>query len=129
MANDSTNDGQPPLLGRLLFASGLAVLALRNLTNLGGRIDYAEYKGVPSPETLVPASSGLLLGGSLGIALWKLPKLSAASIATFFVGVTPVMHDFWAVDEDSRDEELTSFLQNVTLLGAAVVFVDWATGE
>jgi len=33
------------------------------------------------------------------------------------------MHDFWAVDEDSRDEELTSFLQNVTLLGAALAFL------
>ncbi|ELY77912.1 terminal quinol oxidase subunit [Natrinema pallidum DSM 3751] len=32
------------------------------------------------------------------------------------------MHDFWAVDEDSRDEELTSFLQNLVLLGAAIAF-------
>lgn len=123
MSDDATTSDKPPLLGRLLFASGLAVLALRNLTNLDGRIDYAAFKGVPFPEKLVPASSGLLLGGSLGIGLWKLPKLSAASVATFFLGVTPVMHDFWAVDDDSRDEELTSFLQNVTLLGAALVFL------
>ncbi|WP_049936957.1 DoxX family membrane protein [Haloplanus natans] len=129
MSDDETDDGTPPLLGRLLFASGLAVLALRNLTNLDGRIDYAEYKGVPFPETLVPASSGLLLGGSLGIGLWKLPRLSAASVATFFLGVTPVMHDFWAVDADARDEELTSFLQNVTLLGAALVFLKRAAKE
>ena len=38
------------------------------------------------------------------------------------------MHDFWAVD-DARDQELTSFLQNVTLLGAAIVFIRWAAGE
>jgi len=56
------------------------------------------------------------------IGLWKLPKLSAASVATFFIGVTPIMHDFRAVDEDSRDEELTSFLQNLVLLGAATAF-------
>lgn len=123
MSEDVTTNDKPPLLGRLLFAGGLAVLALRNLTNLDGRIDYAAYKGVPVPEKLVPASSGLLLGGSLGIGLWKLPRLSAASVATFFLGVTPVMHDFWAVDDDARDEELTSFLQNVTLLGAALVFL------
>src|SRR6056297_2972069 len=109
---DSTTDTPPSRLGRLLFASGLAALALRNLTNLDGRIAYADAKGVPLPEKLVPASSGLLLGGSLGVGLWKLPRLSAESVATFLLGVTPVMHDFWAVDEDSRDEELTSFLQN-----------------
>ncbi|WP_254534060.1 DoxX family protein [Natrinema gelatinilyticum] len=120
--SDSTHESPPSLLGRLLFASGLAVLALRNLTNLDGRIAYAEAKGVPLADRLVPASSGLLLGGSLGIGFWKLPKLSAASVTTFFVGVTPVMHDFWAVGEDSRDEELTSFLQNLVLLGAAIAF-------
>ncbi|ELZ15479.1 terminal quinol oxidase subunit [Haloterrigena salina JCM 13891] len=120
--SDSLDESPPSLLGRLLFGSGLAALALRNLTNLDGRIAYAEAKGVPLADKLVPASSGLLLGGSLGVGLWKLPKLSTASIATFFIGVTPVMHDFWAVDEESYDQELTSFLQNLVLLGAAIAF-------
>ncbi|WP_126664872.1 DoxX family protein [Haloterrigena salifodinae] len=123
MSDSASLDESPPsLLGRLLFGSGLAALALRNLTNLDGRIAYAEAKDVPLADKLVPTSSGLLLGGSLGIGLWKLPKLSTASIATFFIGVTPVMHDFWAVDEESYDEELTSFLQNLVLLGAAIAF-------
>lgn len=119
---DTTSDSTPSRFGRLLFATGLAVLAVRNLTNLEGRIAYADAKGVPSADSLVPAASGLLLGGSVGIGLWKLPKLSAASVIAFFAGVTPVMHDFWAIDPESRDEELTSFLQNLALLGAAVAF-------
>ena len=122
LESDSTHDSPPSLVGRLLFASGLAVLALRNLDDLDGRIAYADAKGVPLADTLVPLSSGLLLGGSLGIGAWKLPRLSAGSVAAFFVGVTPLMHDFWAVDEDQRGEELTSFLQNLTLLGAAIAF-------
>ncbi|WP_136591049.1 DoxX family protein [Salinigranum halophilum] len=120
--SDTTDNGAPSLLGRLLFASGLGALAIRNLTNLDGRIAYADAKGVPAADTLVPVASGLLLGGSIGIGTWKLPRLSAASVATFFLGVTPLMHDFWAVDDDSRDQELTSFLQNLTLLGAAIAF-------
>lgn len=123
MSEPDTSDERPPsLIGRFLFASGLVVLAIRNLTNLDGRIAYADAKGVPNAETLVPASSGLLLGGGLGIGLWKLPRISAGSVAAFFIGVTPIMHDFWAVDEESRGEELTSFLQNLTLLGAAIAF-------
>lgn len=126
---DSSEDGSPPLVARLLFGSGLVALALRNLTNLEGRIAYADAKGVPRAETLVPAASGLLLGGGLGIGSWKLPRLSAGSVAAFFVGVTPLMHDFWAVDDESRDEELTSFLQNLAVLGAAVAFLDRARRE
>lgn len=121
-ATDSTEASSPPLVARLLFGSGLVVLALRNLTNLDGRIAYADAKGVPRADTLVPTASGLLLGGGLGIGFWKLPKLSAGSVAAFFIGVTPVMHDFWAVDAESRGEELTSFLQNLTLLGAVIAF-------
>ncbi|WP_245781320.1 DoxX family membrane protein [Halopelagius inordinatus] len=109
-------------MGRLLFASGLASLAIQNLRNLEGRIAYADAKGVPAADTLVPAASGLLLGGSLGIGLWKFPRAAAASVATFLAGVTPLMHDFWSVDEESRDQELTSFLQNMTLLGATIAF-------
>jgi uncharacterized membrane protein YphA (DoxX/SURF4 family) len=123
MSERETNGETPPsLLGRVLFGSGLTVLAVRNLTNLEGRIGYADAKGVPFAQLLVPASSGLLLGGGVGIALWKRPKLAAASVATFLLGVTPVMHDFWNVDEESRGEELTSFVQNLTLLGAAIAF-------
>ena len=124
---DTTDENVPSTLGRVLFAGGLAILAIRNLTNLDGRVAYAEAKGVPAADNLVPVSSGLLLGGSLGIGLWKLPKLSAGSVAAFFIGVTPVMHDFWAVDSESRGEELTSFLQNLTLLGAAIAFFKQAS--
>lgn len=124
---DTTDENVPSTLGRVLFAGGLAILAIRNLTNLDGRVAYAEAKGVPAADKLVPVSSGLLLGGSLGIGLWKLPKLAAGSVAAFFIGVTPVMHDFWAVDSESLGEELTSFLQNLTLLGAAIAFFKQAS--
>ncbi|PHQ38932.1 DoxX family protein [Halorubrum persicum] len=119
---DTVDTSASSLAGRLLFGSGLAVLALRNFEDLDGRIAYADAKGVPFAEKSVPAASALLLGGGLGMATRKLPKLSAASVAAFFIGVTPVMHDFWAADDEARGEELTSFLQNLTLLGAAIAF-------
>ncbi|WP_226041096.1 DoxX family protein [Natrinema sp. DC36] len=120
--SDAADDSVPSRLGRFLFGSALVALAVRNLTNLEGRVAYADAKGVPAANSLVPAASGLLLGGGIGIGLWRLPKLSAGSVIAFFAGVTPVMHDFWNVDSESRGEELTSFLQNLALLGAAVAF-------
>ena len=123
---DPDDTETPALFGRLLFGTGLIALAVRNLTNLDGRVAYADAKGVPNAETLVPAGSGLLLGGGLGISMWKAPKLSASAVAAFLIGVTPLMHDFWAVDEEERGGELTSFLQNITLLGAALAFLSRA---
>ena len=124
MSETDTDDTEKPtLFGRLLFGTGLVALAVRNFTNLDGRVAYADAKGVPNAEALVPAGSGLLLGGGLGITAWKAPKLSASAVAAFLIGVTPLMHDFWAVDEEERGAELTSFLQNMALFGAALTFL------
>jgi len=130
MAETEADDATAPsLFGRLLFGGGLIVLAARNFMDLSGRIAYANAKGVPKADTLVPAASGLLLSGGLGISAWEFPKLSAGSVAAFFIGVTPLMHDFWAVDEEQRDEEVTSFVQNLALLGSALAFLQRARNE
>ena len=34
-----------------------------------------------------------------------------------------MIHDFWAVPDERQEEELTNFLKNAELLGAALVFV------
>ena len=111
-------------LGRLLFGGVLAFNAIDNLRNLEERIAYAEAKGVPMPGISVPAISGGLLGGGIGIALWRLPTGAAAAVASFFIGVTPMMHDFWnAEDPEEKQNELIHFLKNTALLGAALALL------
>lgn len=111
-------------LGRALFGGILAFLAIDNLRNLQERIQYAEAKDAPAPDLTVPALSTGLLLGSVGLALWRLPRASATAVAGFFLGVTPVMHDFWnAEDEETQQQEIIHFLKNGALLGAALVFL------
>lgn len=111
-------------LGRLLFGGILAFLAVDNLRNLEERIQYAEAKGAPAPDRTVPVLSGGLLLGSAGLALWRLPRASAAAVAGFFLSVTPVMHDFWnAESEEEQQQEVIQFLKNGALLGAALAFL------
>lgn len=111
-------------LGRALFGGVLAFMAFDNITNLEERIGYAESKGAPYPEVSVPTASGGLLLGGIGVALWRLPSAAAAAVAWFFVSVTPVMHDFWAVDDpEQKQQQLLHFLKNTALLGAALTFV------
>ncbi|ELY51136.1 DoxX family membrane protein [Natronolimnohabitans innermongolicus] len=110
--------------GTALFGGILAFNALENLRNLEGRIAYAEAKGAPAPSVSVPAISGGLLAGGIGLVLWRLPASAAAAIASFLIGVTPVMHDFWNVDDpEERQNELIHFLKNTALLGAALALL------
>lgn len=78
---------------------------------------------VPAPSAGVVVS-GLLRFGGLAIVLGVYPMLGAAAIVDFFVVVTPVMHDFWTVDDpERRQPEMTNFLKNAALLGGATLIL------
>lgn len=117
------------LAGRVLFGGMLAYSAYESLTNLDGRIEYAKSKGIDAPELLVPFASGALLFGSIGIVLWRLPRLAAGAVIAFLVGTTPQMHDYWNLDDDRRSAERTHFIKNVSLLGGALVVLGIADGH
>ena len=111
-------------VGRALFGGLLAFMAVDNLRNLDERIGYAESKGVPFPNVSVPVGSANLFLGGVGIALWRRPASAAAAVASFFITTTPIMHDFWAVDDpEQKQQEVFQFLKNTALLGAALAFL------
>ncbi len=89
---------------------------------------YAEMKGLPAPRLGVLASGGVLVGGGLGITLGVFPAIAAGVLAVFFVAVTPLMHDFWAVPEEQRQSELNDFTKNVQLFAGTLVFFALAIG-
>jgi uncharacterized membrane protein YphA (DoxX/SURF4 family) len=111
------------LLGRLLFGGFLTFAGLNHFMNAGEMTEYAEAKGVPMAGTGVITSGTMLVLGGLGVLFGVYPVISAGMIATFFVFVTPIMHDFWAVPEEQQQDEMTNFIKNTELLGAALVFM------
>ncbi len=113
----------PSRLGRLLYGGVFAYTATENLRELDGRIEYAEAKDVLLPDILVPAASGMLLLGSVGIMLWRAPRLAAAAIVAWFLGITPTMHDFWNHEDRDRRSEQIQFLKNTAMLGAAIMLL------
>lgn len=117
----------PFRLARLAYGGVLAFMALNDLRNREERIAYAEAKDAPAPAVTVPAVHSALLGGSLGIALWRLPRLASMALVSFFACVTPVMHDFWAREGEERTQEQLHFLKNTALLGAALAFLGVAS--
>ena len=124
--SDSSGTGRnpPSLLGRLLFGSLLLFNGVNHLKNAEGMVGYAEAKGVPMADIAVPLSGGLLVFSGLGIVLWRLPRLAAGAVISFLVPSTLLMHDFWAADEDQKENEMNHFLKNVALLGTAIAFFE-----
>lgn len=62
-----------------------------------------------------------VLGGIL-LALGKMPRLSALLLAGSLVPTTLAAHRFWEEDDpDARDQQMTQFLKNVSLLGGLII--------
>ena len=52
------------------------------------------------------------------------PKLGALAILGFLAGVSPVMHDFWKMDDPKeQNENKINFLKNVALAGGALALL------
>ena len=110
------------LIGRTLLGGMFVWAAVSNLADLDAKVGYAASKGLPAPTFFVTAASLLLLAGGLSIVAGFRPQLGAVAAAMFLIGVTPVMHNFWALTGLQQQLELHSFAGNAGLLGGAIAF-------
>jgi uncharacterized membrane protein YphA (DoxX/SURF4 family) len=120
---DAAGAGVVLLAARLLFGLVVAFMGLNHFANAEQMTGYADAKGVPAASLAVPFTGGMLLFGGLGVALGVYPALAAGAVAVFLLVTTPVMHDFRAAPAGEQQTELTNFLKNVTMLGAALGFL------
>lgn len=121
------------VLGRVLFGGVIAFMGLNHFLQTDEMTGYAQYKGLPAPRLSVLGSGVVLVLGGLGIVLEVFPAISALAVTVFLVVSAVTMHDFWAVGEDQQQDELTSFLKNLTMAGgglaiAAISTQPWAFG-
>jgi len=116
----------PSTVGRLLYSGVLAYMALDGFRNNDKRVEIATESGVPMADVTVPFVTGMLFVANLGIALWKYPRASAGALVVFFLGTTPVIHNFWTMEGQERQGNKINFLKNLALVGGAVVLLDAA---
>jgi len=109
------------LLGRLVFGGFFLYNGIHHLKERKNMGQYARAKNVPLAEAAVAATGVALIAGGTSILLGVKPKLGAAAIAGFLAGVSPVMHDFWRIeDPNQRMNEMINFSKNMALIGGAL---------
>jgi uncharacterized membrane protein YphA (DoxX/SURF4 family) len=112
------------LVGRLVFGGFFLYNGINHLKERKQLGQYAESKNVPLAEAAVAATGVALIAGGTSILLGIKPKLGAAAIAGFLAGVSPVMHNFWSVqDPNQRMNEMVNFSKNLALLGGALALM------
>jgi putative oxidoreductase len=85
---------------------------------------FAQMKGVPAPAFGVALTGVLLLAGGLSILFGAWPRVGIALLVVFLLPTSLIMHDFWNVqDSMQRVGEMTSFMKNMALAGAALMLL------
>ena len=112
------------LLGRILFGGLFVLNGVNHFRNRAAMTGYTAYKGIPAPAAATVVSGAWLLVSGMSIVLGVCPRLGAVMVALFLLGVTPVMHNFWTVtDQTQRLGEFINFTKNMALLGAAMMLL------
>lgn len=85
---------------------------------------YARSTGISSADIAVPLSGAALALGGASLMLGIKPRWGAASVAGFLTAASPLMHDFWKIeDAGQRQNEMIHFSKNLALLAAALVLM------
>lgn len=111
------------IAGRILFGSFFVMSGINHFMKLEMMSEYARKKGVPAPKlgTLV---SGLLLvvgGATLIMGAWT--TIGIWLLIAFLIPTTLLMHNFWAVPEEQKINEMTQFMKNMALIGALLMML------
>jgi putative oxidoreductase len=115
------------LVGRLLFALIFVMAGANHFASQ--TIAYAASQGAPLASIAVPLSGVIAILGGLSILLGYHARIGAWLIALFLVGVTPVMHNFWAVtDPMARQMQMIMFMKNISILGGALLISQFGAG-
>jgi len=127
LSNRSAASGPITLLGRFLFALIFVMSGPRHF--LSQTIAYAASQGVPMASIAVPFSGVLAFVGGLLILLGYRARIGGWLIALFLIGVTPMLHNFWAVaDPMARQIQMIMFMKNVAMLGGALLISQFWSG-
>ncbi|QCC49346.1 DoxX family protein [Halobellus limi] len=127
MVFDSALSETAFLLSRVLFALVIGYLALGNLLDLESAVGYAKSKGTPLASVTVPLGSLGLIAGALAVLIGVYPVLGSLAVVVFLVPITAIMHDFWTLEGQDRQNEQIHFLKNIGLIGAALGYLALAS--
>jgi uncharacterized membrane protein YphA (DoxX/SURF4 family) len=110
------------VLGRAIFGGFFFYSGLHHFMDRAALSAMTAASGVPYPDVAVFGTGLLLVMGGVGLMTGLWPRLGAAMIIVFLVGVTPVMHAFWKDPAGpQRLANMGNFLKNVGLLGGACI--------
>lgn len=115
------------LAGRILFALIFVMSGVNHLTQRQAMTEYARNRNLPAPGASVVLSGMVILVAGVAIMLGWHRFIAAGLLFLFLLATAVLMHPFWKEeDPQAKMNEMTHFLKDVALAGAALLVAYYA---
>ncbi len=111
------------LIGRIIVGIFYLYNGINHFVKFTDMTQYAKYKEVPLAGVGVAVSGLLLIVAAFTILLGFFPEVGVVAVVVFFIPVTFMMHNFWAVPQEQQMAEMVNFTKNIALMGSALMFL------
>lgn len=105
------------LVARILVAAMFIPSGINHLTKADAMKGYAQFKKVPAPKLSVQLSGLIMVLGAASVILGIYADLGALVLAALLIVMAIKMHDFWAADDASKQNEIIGFSKNLSMAG------------
>ena len=112
------------LVGRIMMGLIFVMYGVFHFVRVGELTQYAASKGIPLPEVAVMVTGLMILIGGLTVITGYKPRLGLWLLVAFLVPVALITHDFWAVGAEQQQAQMTDFMKNLSMAGAALMLLN-----
>lgn len=117
-----------PLAGRVLIALIFVMAGFSKIGGFDGTVGYIASKGLPMPEILAVGAIIVELGGGILLIVGWNARLAAAALFVFTAMTALFFHNFWALPPDQAQNEMITFMKNISMMGGLLYVVVHGSG-
>lgn len=117
-----------PLTGRILIALIFVMAGFSKIGGFDGTVGYIASKGLPMPQLLAIGAILVELGGGILLIVGRNARLAAAALFVFTAMTALFFHNFWALPPDQAQNEMISFMKNISMMGGLLFVVVHGSG-
>jgi putative oxidoreductase len=117
------------LVGRALVAWLFIPAGFGKIAGFAGVVGYIASRGVPFPEVCAAIAIAVELGLGLLLLFGFKARWAALGLAVFLAVITPIFHNYWAVEAAQQMMQKQAFDKNLAVLGGLLVLAAFGAGR
>jgi putative oxidoreductase len=123
------NDSWLPLVGRALLAAIFLLAGINKIPGFAGTSQYMAAKGLPMVPVLLILTIIIEIGGAALIIAGYRTRLAALALIGFTIIITPIFHNFWAMQGMEAANNQIHFLKNLAVIGGLIMLAVHGPGR